>query len=148
MVKANHISAFDGAQDCACFNLRAAARTLSRAYDEALRPVGLKATQFTILAAISRVDEAVPIGTLAKTLSMDRTTLTRNLQPLEKQGLVEILPEGYRRARGMVLTGKGRKVLETAVPLWRRAQETTVGRIGDGRWTAFRQEMAALVGPG
>ncbi|RMF11474.1 MAG: MarR family transcriptional regulator [Alphaproteobacteria bacterium] len=134
------------AQDCVCFNLRAAARALTRAYDEALRPVGLKATQFTILAAINRLDEGVPIGTLAKSLSMDRTTLTRNLRPLEKQGLVEVLPEGYRRARGMVLTGKGRKLLETAFPLWRQAQKATVERIGDGRWRVFRREMATLVG--
>ena len=147
MVKANHISPFDDVPGCACFNLRAAARALTRAYDKALRPVGLKVTQFTILVAVSRVDEAVPIGTLAKTLSMDRTTLTRNLRPLERQGLVKILPEGYRRARGMVLTGKGRKVLERAIPLWRQAQAATVNRIGDDRWTAFRQEMAVLVGP-
>ena len=119
---------------------------MTRAYEKALRPVGLKATQFTILVAISRVDLAVPIGTLAKALSMDRTTLTRNLRPLEKQGLLEILPEGYRRARGMVLTRKGRKVLERAIPLWREVQTATVNRIGDDRWTAFRQEMATLVG--
>ncbi len=148
MAKTDHISALDNMRGCACFNLRAAARALTRAYEKALRPVGLKATQFTILAAISQVDSAVPIGTLAKTLSMDRTTLTRNLRPLEKQGFVEILPEGYRRARGMVLTGKGRKVLEKAIPLWRRAQTATVNRIGNDRWTAFRQEMAVLVGPG
>ncbi len=146
MAKTEHTSTRDNVQGCACFNLRAAARTLTRAYEKALRPVGLKATQFTILVAISRVDLAVPIGTLAKALSMDRTTLTRNLRPLEKQGLLEILPEGYRRARGMVLTGKGRKVLERAIPLWREAQATTVNRIGDDRWTAFRQEMATLVG--
>ncbi len=147
MARTNDLSRLDDVQGCACFNLRAAARALTRAYDEALRPVGLKATQFTILVAISQVDEAVPIGTLAKALSMDRTTLTRNLRPLEKQGLVEILPEGYRRARGMVLTGKGRKVLETAFPLWRQAQKATVGRIGGDRWAAFRGEMAKLVGP-
>ncbi len=147
MAKADHISTRDNIPACACFNLRAAARALTRAYEKALRPVGLKATQFTILVAISKVDLAVPIGTLAKTLSMDRTTLTRNLRPLEKQGLLEILPEGYRRARGMVLTGKGRKVLERAIPLWREVQTATVNRIGDDRWKAFRQEMTTLVGP-
>lgn len=148
MAKAKNQSGLGGVEGCACFNLRAAARALTRAYDEALRPVGLKATQFTILAAISRVGEAVPIGTLAKRLSMDRTTLSRNLRPLEKQGLVEVLPEGYRRARGMALTGKGRKLLESAVPHWRQVQEAAVGRIGDGRWAALRQEMATLTGMG
>ncbi len=134
-------------QGCVCLNLRAAARAMTRAYDKALRPVGLKVTQFTILAAIHRVGSAVPIGSLAKTLSMDRTTLTRNLRPLEKLGLVDILPEGYRRARGMVLTEQGREVLEQAIPLWRQAQTTTVNRIGDDRWAALRGELTAVVGP-
>ncbi|WP_419903365.1 MarR family winged helix-turn-helix transcriptional regulator [Kiloniella sp.] len=146
MTNKNPLTELKNVEDCACFNIRAAARTLTRAYDDALKPVGLKVTQFTILAAINKIDEAVPIGTLAKALSMDRTTLTRNLGPLEKQGLVEVLPEGYRRSRGMVLTEKGRKTLEAAAPLWRRAQETTVGRIGSERWTSLQQDMVALVG--
>ena len=140
MTKPNHIPAFDDMQGCACFNLRAAARALTRAYDEALRPVGLKATQFTILVAISQVDEAVPIGTLAKTLSMDRTTLTRNLKPLMEQGLLEAVEaaEGAdRRRRPIAITARGRDKLAEAMPRWRAVQARIAEGLGARRWSGL-----------
>ncbi len=138
----------DIALNCACFNLRKAARALTRSYSEVLKPTGLKGTQFSILVAVSLGDGALPIARLAEMLGLERTTLTRNLRPLEKQGLVEILPEGYRRARGLVLTEKGRRVLDEAIPLWKKAQAETVSRIGAERWQAMRQELDVLTADG
>jgi len=78
-------------QNCTCFNLRKTARAVTHLFDEALRPCGLHATQFTLLAAIASKDDPT-ITELSKALVMDRMTLTRNLNPLQKNGWVEVTP--------------------------------------------------------
>ena len=89
-------------QNCTCFNLRKATRAVTQLFDEALKPCGLYATQFTLLAAISS-QENVTITELSKTLVMDRTTLTRNLNPLQKSGWVEVTPGDVSIERGRSL---------------------------------------------
>src|SRR4051812_16926913 len=79
--------------ECACQKVRMAARAVTRAYDEALRPVGLRATQLSVLVAVA-AEDAVSIASLSRVLGMDRSTLTRNLRPLEKEGLVSMGAEG------------------------------------------------------
>src|SRR5215472_7862470 len=93
--------------NCACLKVRMAARAVTRAYDSALRPIGLRATQLSILVAVA-IDGAISIAALAEFLGMDRTTLTRNLRPLQKQGLIAIGPEGWRRSRVLEITTKGK----------------------------------------
>ena len=77
------------ADGCACKNLRRSARAVTRLYDEALRPSGLRITQFTLLVAVA-LSEPVPITRLADALDLDRTTLARDLKPLTERGLLEI----------------------------------------------------------
>ena len=74
---------------CACFNLRKAMRTVTHLYDEALKPAGLRATQFTVLASTRNLGP-VSVNQLAEKMVMDRTTLTRNLKPLERDGLIAV----------------------------------------------------------
>ena len=123
----------DVGRECAALRTRMAARKVTRAYDEALRPLGLKVTQFTLLIAIK---QGAPdsISQLAEMLALERTTLTRNLQLLEKEGLVDVEPEGYRRARSMSLTKKGEAKLKKALPIWRTTQNRIVARLGKDRW--------------
>src|SRR5262249_58200972 len=102
-------------ENCACHKARTAARAITRAYDEALRPIGLRATQLAVLVAVA-MDEAISINALAKLMGMDRTTLTRNLRPLEKDGLVRRGIEGWRRSRVLQVTEKGRSRLREALP--------------------------------
>ena len=83
---------------CACFNLRKAARAVTQLYDDALRPAGILATQLPLLIATGRL-ERVTISQLAEAMVMDRTTLTRNLRPLERDGLVRTKPGKDRRVR-------------------------------------------------
>src|SRR5215470_2035975 len=97
-------------ETCACTHLRTAARLITRAYDEALRPAGVNASQLAILTAID-VDEATSIAGLSKRLAMDRTTLSRNLKPLESAGLVRLGAEGWKRSKTVQLTPQGRKLL-------------------------------------
>src|SRR6476659_8600571 len=85
-------------QACACFHLRRATRALTQLYDDALRPAGVRTTQFTLLNAI-RIAGPATVRRLATTVVMDRTTLTRDLRPLERQGLVLIEPGEDRRER-------------------------------------------------
>jgi DNA-binding MarR family transcriptional regulator len=101
-----------------------AARAVTRAYDDALRPTGLRASQLALLVAIDNNDGAISITAVAKVMGMDRSTLTRNLRPLEKEFLVAIGLEGGRRSRSLQITKKGQSRLREALPLWQRAQDS------------------------
>ena len=123
----------DVGNECAVLKTRMAARNVTRAYDKALRPLGLKSTQFTLLVAIH---QGAPrsVSRLADFLAMERTTLTRNLQLLEKEGHIEMSPEGYRRERGMKLTAAGEALLAKALPIWRATQDRFVAAVGNDDW--------------
>ena len=129
---------------CACHRVRIAARAVTRAYDEALRPAGLRATQLSVLVAAA-TDEALSITALAKLMGMDRSTLTRNLRPLEAEGLLKIGAEGWRRTRTLAITRKGRSRLETALPLWEKAQQALQRKLGDARWKVIRRDLDELI---
>lgn len=121
------------AATCACVNIRKASRVVTQLYDEALQPSGLLANQFTLLVALSLVDSAT-MTRLAQDLVMDRTTLTRNVKPLEKQGLISITPGEDQRTRMLSLTDAGRTTLAKALPLWEQVQTRVVGELGQERW--------------
>ena len=131
-------------ENCACHKARTAARVVTRAYDKALRSVGLRATQLAVLVAVA-TGEAVSINALAQVMGMDRTTLTRNLRPLEKQGFVARGTEGWRRSRALQVTKKGRSRLREALPLWSTAQEGLQKKLGDRNWEAVRNGLDHLV---
>ena len=133
------------AQGCVCFNIRKSARAITQLYEDALRPTGLRATQFTLLVA-TRVMGTATISGLAKVLVMDRTTLTRNLKPLEKQGFVRILPgKEDRREREVTLTITGQETLTEALPLWKTVQESVTEALGQGRVTRLLKDLSATV---
>ena len=129
---------------CVCQALRRAARKVTNRYEAALKPVGLKAGQFTILAALMR-DHHLPLGALARGLGMDRTTLTKDLRPLERRGLVaSVADESDARIRGLRLTDAGRAVLQEAFPLWRAAQDESHARVGADSWAEIRRTLDRL----
>lgn len=126
---------------CACFNLRKTSRAITQHYDRVLQPSGLRVTQFTILA-VTALAETIPITQLAKQLVMDRTTLTRNLRPLEKQGFIEIIPGEDLRTRYVTLSKKGRNALIKALPLWEEAQQRFESGLGDERFQSMLSDLA------
>lgn len=132
------------ANTCACFNLRKASRAVTQLYDEILQPSGLLATQFTLLVAIS-IAGSTTITRLAEDLVMDRTTLTRNLKPLERQGLIEIVPGQDQRTRIVVLTKEGREALAKAISLWEQAQAFVVEGLGQNRWSTLLSNLSHTV---
>jgi DNA-binding MarR family transcriptional regulator len=130
--------------NCACLKVRMAARAVTRAYDGTLRAVGLRATQLSVLVAVA-IDGAISIAALADFLGMDRTTLTRNLRPLQKQGLISVGPEGWRRTRNLEITKKGRSRLREALPLWERAQDALREKLGYQAWVDVRAGLDRLI---
>ena len=131
-------------ETCACHRIRMAARSVTRMYDEALRPVGLRATQVSLLAAIAAAG-AMSITSLAGFIGMDRSTLTRNLAPLEKEGLLAVGSEGWRRSRTLHITAAGRSRLHEAVPLWEAAQKRLKRDLGDGHWDDVQRSLDHLI---
>ena len=131
-------------QNCTCFNLRKATRAVTQLFDEALKPCGLYATQFTLLAALSS-KENVAITELSKALVMDRTTLTRNLKPLQKSGWVEVLPGLDKRTKALSLTLSGKKVLKQAMIHWKEVQNEVVMTLGNGNWELLVDNLSSTV---
>jgi DNA-binding MarR family transcriptional regulator len=127
---------------CTCANLRKTARVVTQAYEAALQPTGLKATQFTVLAALA-IGGDEPLTRLAEALVIDRTTLTRNLKPLVRDGLVRIEQEEDQRVRKISLTDAGRRAFDDARPRWEEAQSRIVKKLGPARWSGFLEDLAA-----
>jgi DNA-binding MarR family transcriptional regulator len=130
-------------KSCACANLRGAARAVTRFYDDILRPSGLQVTQFTLLVRIALAGPA-PITQLAEGLVMDRTTLTRNHKPLEKQGLIRVAVGEDQRLRLVSLTEQGQQALARALPLWEQAQAQAVNTLGAERFQALLGDLSAI----
>ncbi len=117
---------------CLCANLRRASRAITSLYDQFLQPSGLLATQFILLAALGG-QAAIALTPLSEKLGMDPTTLARNLKPLERDGLVQILSGADRRTRVLSLTPRGQDRLALALPLWAQAQTAVISQLGAER---------------
>jgi DNA-binding MarR family transcriptional regulator len=110
---------------CLCLHTQRAARALARRFDEALRPTELTNGQFSLLISLNR-SEPPTIGNVSALLAMDRTTLTANLKPLERRGLVKVAVDpADKRSRHLTLTPGGHALLVEAAPLWKRAHAAT-----------------------
>jgi DNA-binding MarR family transcriptional regulator len=130
-------------ENCACFSVRKTARAVTRAFDAALAPSGLEATQFSVLAAIA-VARRFTMSELADWLGLDRTTLTRNVRPLVRAGWVAIEQGADQRRRLLQLTAVGRRRLKTAFPLWRAAQRRVIGAFGRRRFMQLLDGLADI----
>jgi DNA-binding MarR family transcriptional regulator len=128
---------------CLCLHLQRAARVVARRFDEAFRSLGITQGQFSLLMSLNR-PEPPTMGSVAELLAMDRTTLTANLKPLQRRGLLTITVDaGDRRSRRLALTAEGRGLLVAAVPIWKRthaALERRLKRSAD----ALRADLMTL----
>jgi len=131
--------------DCACFNARQAARAITGLYDEMIEPVGLKITQFAILAAIF-ADRDPTMQSLSAQLGVDPSTMTRTLRPLTDGGLVEVLPgpDGDRRVKRLALTSAGRHKLGEGKKRWDAAQEKLNEKIGPEVFERLIGDLSAV----
>ncbi len=125
-------------------NLRRAARAVTQMYDRFLAPSNLQVTQFSVLVACAVAGPA-PMTLLSEQLVMDRTTLVRNLKPLQTRGLVMVSTGEDRRVHVVALTDKGYSALAKALPLWQEAQNQIVKSFGQRRLGNLLQDLSALV---
>ena len=115
------IDAFKDCAGCLCDGLRRASRAVTRHYQRHFRGTGLVGTQFSMLSVLIR-GGPMPVGRIAKLLDVERTTLTRNLRPLEKKRWIAISGDADGRMRVIEITAKGKAVARAALPNWRAAQ--------------------------
>jgi len=115
---------------CTCFALRRAARVVTQLYDRALAPTGLSIGQFSLLSVLGGADGPVPLTLLARRADMERSTLTRSLAPLQRDGLVRVAAARAGRGSEATLTATGHTRLAAALPPWRDAQRTVREAVG------------------
>lgn len=123
---------------CLCLASRRAARSITRKFDHALRPMGLRATQFTLLGALA-LKGPQPIGALAELMGVDRTTLSRNLAVAEKKSLVMVRTGEDARSHLASITPAGKRALTRAFKAWRKTQTELTDQIGKGTANTLRR---------
>jgi len=129
---------------CTCANIRKAARIVTQMYEAAIQETDLKVGQVTMLAVLSNEGD-MPLTSLADALVMDRTTLTRNLKPMIRDGFISIATEEDQRVRMVGLTDKGREKIKQAYPLWVGVQSKLVDGLGKNRWSGLISDLNAAV---
>lgn len=129
---------------CLCLHAQRAARSLARRFDEAFRHLGLTNGQFSLLMSLNR-PEPPPMGPVASLLAMDRTTLTAALKPLQRRGLVEIIPDpNDRRGKRIKLTPEGMALLVKAAPIWESTSKEVEALLPEGDAERLRKNLLAL----
>jgi len=132
-------------ENCMCFNLRRATRAITKAYDAALKPAGLTSSQFSLLSVVAG-DGPLSMQDLASGLGMDRTTLTRNLQPLLRDNLIAVQAGDDQRQRLIKLGRRGRKRLDHAKACWQTVQGNVVSAFGKTEAQGLLQALADIGG--
>ena len=128
------------AENCVCFNLRRVARVVTQFFDAELRRHGVRPTQETILASLNSKD-SWNMAELSDWLGMERTTLVRNLRPLQRDGFVKVVGGGRGNRVELTITTKGRKQIEKLAPAWKSAQNAVVKTLGEKRWSAILSDL-------
>jgi DNA-binding MarR family transcriptional regulator len=129
---------------CCCFNMRKVMRAVTQFFDRYLESADIRSTQFTLLVALSSIN-AKTLTEIAENLVMDRTTLTRNLKPLEKLELITTIQPLDKRSKAYVLTEKGKAIVIKAIPLWEEAQQNIVNALGDEKYNHIVKELESVL---
>jgi len=129
---------------CLCLHVQRTARALARRFDEALRPLALTQGQFSLLMSLNR-PQPPSVGEVSALLAMDRTTVTANIEPLERRGLVKVrVDTDDRRNRRLELTASGRALLAAAAPIWKRTHAATERRLKSSTADILRASLHDL----
>jgi DNA-binding MarR family transcriptional regulator len=127
-------------ENCACFNVRRISRVITQFFDAEMRRHGIRPTQTPILGALQAKD-GWGMAELSVWLGMERTTLVRNLRPLQRDGLVRAKGGGRGGHVELEITEKGRAALAKTLPAWRSAQDKVVAILGKERWSAIIRDL-------
>jgi DNA-binding MarR family transcriptional regulator len=134
-------------EECICIRSRQLSRALTRLYDEDLRAGGPRTSQLAVLVAVARFGErGASMGRLAKVLVMERTTLSRNVRPLEDAGLLRVARDpADARGRIVLLTAAGERAIEAAHPLWKRSQKRVLALLGGKKSHDLRDTLSRIL---
>jgi DNA-binding MarR family transcriptional regulator len=127
-------------ENCVCFNLCWVTRVVTQFFDAEMRRHGIRPTQGTILQALNAKGNW-SMADLSNWLGMDRTTLVRNLRPLQRDGLVETVGGGRGSRVELSISAKGREKIMKSMPAWRSAQSAAVKTLGEQRWSAILSDL-------
>jgi DNA-binding MarR family transcriptional regulator len=127
-------------ENCTCFNVRRMARVITQFFDTEVRRHGIRPTQTPILGAL-QAKSGWKMAELSDWLGMDRTTLVRNLRPLQRDGLVRVSGGGRGSHVELAITEKGRAALAKMLPAWRSAQDKVVATLGKERWSSIIRDL-------
>lgn len=130
--------------ECACLSFRQASRMVTQLFDDALLPVGLLSTQLPVLIVVN-LHSPITITRLASILIMDRTTLTKNLKPLQSKGYIRTVRSDDKRKTLLALTPQGEALLVKSYPLWRTAQRQIVEGLGHDQWDVVKDKLGQVV---
>ena len=127
-------------ENCTCFNLRRVTRVVTQSFDAELRKYGIRITQTPILSALN-ARSGWSMAELSDWLGMERTTLVRNLRPLQREGLIKVSGGGRGRHVELAITDNGRTVLSEMLPGWGSAQQKVIGTLGKKRWSTILGDL-------
>ena len=131
---------FSLSENCVCFNLRWVTRVMTQFFDAEMRRLGIRPSQGSVLLAL-KAKESWSMAELSDFLGMERTTLVRNLRPLQRDGLVKADGSGRGGRLELSLTAKGREKIAAAMLAWRSAQRAAVKTLGEQRWSAILADL-------
>lgn len=134
---------FEAVENCVCLRLRSVTRTVTSHFDAEMRRHGIRPTQWSILCALNG-KKSWTMADLSEWLGMDRTTLIRNLKPLERDGLTNSSGRGKGSRVEIIITQEGRERIAQAISGWRVAQKNVIGTIGEKRWSAVLRDLEAV----
>jgi DNA-binding MarR family transcriptional regulator len=127
-------------ENCVCFNLRWVTRKVTQFFDAEMRRHGIRPTQGTILTSLN-ARESWNMAELSDWLGLERTTLVRNLRPLQRDGLVKAVGGGRGKRVELAITTKGQKQIQKFAPAWKSAQSAAVKTLGKKRWSAILSDL-------
>ena len=127
-------------ENCVCFNLRRVARVVTQFFDAEMRRHGIRPTQGSILVSLKAKD-SWSMAELSDWLGVDRTTLVRNLRPLQRDGFVKTIGGGRGNLVEVMITTKGREQIKKLTPAWKSAQNAVVKTLGEKRWSAILSDL-------
>ena len=130
-------------RECGSFNLRKTSRAVTQLYDDILQPSGLRSTQVVVLVILV-VEQESSVAGLARQLLLSPSTLSRNLRPLERDGLVKIR-DSNGRGKSIRLTARGRKSVINALPYWKKAQKRFTDMVGATAWSELNKQLAKTI---
>jgi DNA-binding MarR family transcriptional regulator len=140
----DHRQLAEMARTCACFNFRKASRSVTQFFDQILAPTGLRSTQLVILITAQLLGPS-SIARLARELVMDRSTLTRNLKPLMKMGMVRFVHGEGGKQKTVEVTIDGQASLLKSAPYWEQAQSHLIARFGVDAWNRLMGDLSSIV---